>query len=266
MLRIRNLSKSFGAHSILRDLSLDLEPGRVTALLARNGAGKSTLVSLIAGRLQADSGSILFEGTSLASKAQKKAAPGVPDRYHAPGMAVVAREIARRIGVAPQDTGIYPDLRISENVRFAGGCYGLRGRQLARAADQALAMLGLMDIATSRARTLSGGQKRRLHTAMAIVHKPALLLLDEPTVGSDPEARQFILSAVRTLAAQGATVLYTSHYFPEIEALGADVAVLDEGRIVEHASLPALRQKFERRAAVDLESIFLSLVGGRAAS
>ncbi|MCR9141600.1 MAG: ABC transporter ATP-binding protein [bacterium] len=219
-LAIKGVEKSFGDRRVLRGLDLSIPAGKITALLARNGAGKSTLVSVIAGRLRPDAGEVLFQGQPIATA----------------GSIRRDRELIGRIGVAPQETGVYPDASAIENLTFAGGCYGLRGRVLGAAATRTLALLGLTSLADTKARLLSGGQKRRLHTAMALVHEPDLILLDEATVGSDPEARRYILDAVRGLAAKGATVLYTSHYFPEIEALQADIAILRDGRIIRHGS------------------------------
>lgn len=223
---IREVCKSFGKKRVLQGVSLDLAPGRVTALLARNGAGKTTLISIIAGRLRACSGEVAVCGRAV----------------HGRDAAV-----CRNLGVAPQDIGFYPDLSVGDNVRFAARCYRMKGKALRLATEESLELLGLSDLLQAPARTLSGGQKRRLHTAMAIVHRPPLLLLDEPTVGSDPQARNYIVAAVRQLAAEGAAVLYTSHYFPEIEALHADVAVLHEGRICEHASVNQLLLRHGRR-------------------
>lgn len=243
MLEVTGLCKSFADNRVLEKIDLILPAGRITALLARNGAGKSTLVSLIAGRLRADAGEIRFRGESLTSA----------------GTGESHRSIVRRIGVAPQDTGVYPDLTAIENLEFAGGCYGLRGRKLREAAGQALERLGLNATATKKARTLSGGQKRRLHTAMALVHEPELVLLDEPTVGSDPEARRYILDAVRGLANQGATVLYTSHYFPEIESLRADIAILNAGRILTHGPFDQITGG-ATNGKKNLEDIFFSVL------
>ncbi|MEQ9365345.1 MAG: ABC transporter ATP-binding protein, partial [Leptospirales bacterium] len=220
MLDIQGVSKYFGTQRVLENLNLKLTAGRITALLARNGAGKSTLVSLIAGRLRPDAGTIYLNGR----------------RLNHGGSRSRDRDLIRHIGVAPQDTGVYPDLSALENLVFAGGCYGLRGSRLKAAAHASLERLGLAAIAEKKARELSGGQKRRLHTGMALVHEPSLVLLDEPTVGSDPEARRYILDLVRALAAGGAAVLYTSHYFPEIETLRADLAFLNAGRITTQGS------------------------------
>ncbi len=240
LVRIRNLRKSYEVgRPVLRDVSLDLTAGRITALLARNGAGKSTAIALLAGKLKPDGGSIAWGGASAIPPAD--------------------------VGVAPQDTGVYPDLTTEENVRFMGRCYGLGGRDLAGRVAETVELFGLERLARQRARTLSGGQKRRLHTAMAVVHRPRLILLDEPTVGSDPGARNYILNAVKELARRGSAILYTSHYFPEIEALNADVAILHQGIIKTCAPLQELIARYGVgvrrvvRPEADLESVFLRM-------
>lgn len=239
-LEINGVEKSFGAKQVLRGVKLRLSAGRITALLAKNGAGKSTLVSLIAGRLLPDGGEIRFMHQTLTTPASNRR----------------QRALIGRIGVAPQDTGVYPDSTAMDNLIFAGGCYGLRGKRLRESAAKALERLGLEKVAKTRARHLSGGQKRRLHTAMALVHEPDLILLDEPTVGSDPEARRYILDAVRDLASEGATLLYTSHYFPEIEALRADIAIMNGGRISVHGTYDEIAAG--ARNGEDLEEIFFA--------
>lgn len=239
ILSIQHLRKAYEpAVPVLRDVSLDLLPGRVTALLARNGAGKSTAIALIAGRLRPDAGELRFHGTPS-------------------------------IGIAAQETGIYPDLSLAENLRFAGRCQRMSGRQLRKRLPEVLRLFGLEGEAGQMARRLSGGQKRRLHTAMAVIHDPGLILLDEPTVGSDPQGRNFILAAVNELAQRGAAILYTSHYFPEIEALNADIAVLHDGRILARGSLAELIAEYGGPPRVqellpDLESVFLKLTGDQA--
>ncbi len=221
MFEISGVRKAFGDHQVLKGVDFTMRPGQVTALMARNGAGKSTLISILVGRLRANAGTVRWNGETVLEE-------GRP----------ASRERALRLlrGLAAQDTGVYPELSVHENLSFAGGWYGLRGRTLRAGVDAVIARLGLDECASKKSRTLSGGQKRRLHMGMALVHRPGLVLLDEPTVGSDPEARRYILNAVRELTAEGATVLYTSHYFPEIEELEADIAFLVDGRIEQQGS------------------------------
>lgn len=213
-LEVREIRKSYGAHKILRGVDLRVEPGQILGLLGRNGAGKSTLITILCGLRRADSGSISICG-------------------HRPASA----DAARLIGYAPQELGIYPDLSVAQNLAAFGELNGLGRRESASRAGEVMDLLGLSEKRGQRASHLSGGQQRRLHAGMAIMHRPRLVFMDEPTVGADVEARSQILRAVRRLADEGAAVVYTSHYLAEFEELGSDIAVLNEGRIVASGTL-----------------------------
>lgn len=210
----RGIRKSYAAHKVLRGVDLRVEPGQILGLLGRNGAGKSTLITILCGLRRADSGSISICG-------------------HRPSSA----EAAQSIGYAPQDLGIYPDLSVAQNLAAFGELHGLGRREAASRAGEVMDLLGLSEKSGQRASHLSGGQQRRLHAGMAIMHRPRLVFMDEPTVGADVEARSQILRAVRRLADEGAAVVYTSHYLAEFEELGSDIAILNEGRIVASGTL-----------------------------
>ena len=213
-LEAREVRKSYGTHEVLRGVDLRVEPGQILGLLGRNGAGKSTLITILCGLRRADSGSISICG-------------------HRPSSA----EAAQSIGYAPQDLGIYPDLSVAQNLAAFGELHGLGRREAASRAGEVMELLGLSEKSGQRASHLSGGQQRRLHAGMAIMHRPRLVFMDEPTVGADVEARSQILRAVRRLADEGAAVVYTSHYLAEFEELGSDIAILNEGRIVASGTL-----------------------------
>lgn len=213
-LEVREVRKSYGTHEVLRGVDLRVEPGQILGLLGRNGAGKSTLITILCGLRRADSGSISVCG-------------------HRPSSA----EAAQSIGYAPQDLGIYPDLSVAQNLAAFGELHGLGRREAASRAGEVMDLLGLSEKSGQRASHLSGGQQRRLHAGMAIMHRPRLVFMDEPTVGADVEARSQILRAVRQLADEGAAVVYTSHYLAEFEELGSDIAILNEGRIVASGTL-----------------------------
>ena len=213
-LEARGIRKSYDAHEVLRGVDLRVEPGQILGLLGRNGAGKSTLITILCGLRRADSGSISICG-------------------HRPSSA----EAAKSIGYAPQDLGIYPDLSVAQNLAAFGELHGLGRREAASRAGEVMDLLGLSEKSGQRASHLSGGQQRRLHAGMAIMHRPRLVFMDEPTVGADVEARSQILRAVRRLADEGAAVVYTSHYLAEFEELGSDIAILNEGRIVASGTL-----------------------------
>ena len=213
-LEVREVRKSYGTHEVLRGVDLRVEPAQILGLLGRNGAGKSTLITILCDLRRADSGSISVCG-------------------HRPSSA----EAARLIGYAPQDLGIYPDLSVAQNLAAFGELNGLGRRESASRAGEVMDLLGLAEKRGQRASHLSGGQQRRLHAGMAIMHRPRLVFMDEPTVGADVEARSQILRAVHQLADEGAAVVYTSHYLAEFEELGSDIAILNEGRIVASGTL-----------------------------
>jgi ABC-2 type transport system ATP-binding protein len=214
-------------------VDLAARSGEIVGLLGPNGAGKTTLVSIVAGLRRADGGRASVDGID----------------------ALADPEAARRaLGLAPQELGIYPVLSVERNLAFFAELSGIGGRELRDRVVDVADALDLTKLLGRKASTLSGGQKRRLHTAMALVHEPKVLFLDEPTVGADVRTRNQILQVVRQRAEAGCAVVYTSHYLTEIEDLGATVAILEAGRIVargplaaliaEHGS-PALRLTFE---------------------
>src|SRR5262245_41307283 len=216
MLEARGVSKSYGDRRALDDVDLGVEAGEIVALLGRNGAGKTTLVSIVAGLRRADAGSVVIGGVDAAAE---------PRRARA------------RVGLAPQETGVYPTLSCRDNLRLFTGLAG-RGRKQSRVViDELGEALGLTEILDRPAKELSGGEKRRLHTAIALVGRPALVLLDEPTVGADVQTRSQLLGVVRALACDGAAVVYSTHYFPEVAQLGASVAILDRGRVLARGSI-----------------------------
>ena len=228
-LDVREIRKSYGTHEVLRGVDLRVEPGQILGLLGRNGAGKSTLITILCGLRRADSGTASICG-------------------HRPASA----DAARLIGYAPQELGIYPDLSVAQNLAAFGELHGLSRREATSRAGEVMELLGLTEKRGQRASHLSGGQQRRLHAGMAIMHRPRLVFMDEPTVGADVEARSRILRAVRQLADDGAAVVYTSHYLAEFEELGSDIAILNEGRIVASGTLEEI-VSHHARAEVTLE-------------
>jgi ABC-2 type transport system ATP-binding protein len=220
MLEIQGLQKSYGKLKVLEGVDLHVEPGEVCGLIGPNGAGKTTLVSIVTGLRDADAGSVRVAGLDAAfhRKANRKA-------------------IRRIVGCAPQDLGLYPTISVRANMEFFGRWNGVTGRTLRARIDEVADALDLADLLDRRAGDLSGGQKRRLHTGLAMLHAPCLLFLDEPTVGADVVARMKLLAAVKKIASDGCAVVYASHYLAEIESLGASVAVLEAGRIRERGPL-----------------------------
>jgi ABC-2 type transport system ATP-binding protein len=211
VLKVRDVEKSYGDHPALSGVSLDIAAGQILALLGRNGAGKTTLVGVVAGLREPQAGSIEIGGIDA-----------IADK----------RKARTKLGIAPQETGVFPSVSVRTNLVVFGRLAGMNERDLPARVEDVATALGLAELLDRTPRTLSGGERRRLHTAIALVHHPPLLLLDEPTVGADIESRNRLLALVRQLANDGAAVLYTTHYLHEVESLAADVAIIDQGKII----------------------------------
>jgi ABC-2 type transport system ATP-binding protein len=210
IVEVHGLSKTYaGAERAAVDgVSLTIARGRIFGLLGPNGAGKTTLMSMLCGLLVPSRGEIFLDG-----------APAAPERW-------------RRIGLVPQDLAVYPNLTARENLAYFGGIQGLHGAALRRRIDTCLDTAGLGELADRRVETFSGGLKRRLNLVIALIHEPQLLILDEPTVGIDPQSRRFIHDNLRRLNTEGLSIIYTSHYMEEVERLCDELAIIDHGRIV----------------------------------
>ncbi len=224
VLELSDIRKRYGETVALDGVSLSVEAGEVFGLLGPNGAGKTTLLSIAAGLARADGGSVRLFGR-----------PFTRDD----------RDLRRFVGMGTQDLSIYPDLTARENLRFFGRLYGLGGKQLESRIEEVLAAVGLTDRAGDRAGTFSGGMKRRLNLAAAVVHGPKLLFLDEPTAGVDPQSRNHIFEQVRALNAAGMTVIYTSHYMEEVQMLCPRIAILDAGKLRACDTLPNLLARLD---------------------
>lgn len=222
VLRIVDLAKSFGSRVAVDGVSLRVEPGEVLGLLGPNGAGKSTTINMIVGLLKPDAGRVEFDLPG----------GGVGDPAH--------HAVRAHLGVAPQALALYDELTAHENLAFFGRVYGLRGAALQTRIDELLRDVGLEDRRHSRVSTFSGGMKRRLNLAVAIVHDPALVLLDEPTVGVDPQSRHAIFDLLHGLKRRGRTIVYTTHYMDEAQRLCDRVAIIDHGRILAQDRVGAL--------------------------
>jgi ABC-2 type transport system ATP-binding protein len=218
MLVIDGVSYSYrdAATPALQSVSLNIPANAVYGLLGPNGAGKTTLISLLAGLLATTQGEILFDGQPLAT---------------------VRANDPRRIALVPQDYAFYPMLTVRENLRFFAGALGLSGGKLNARIESAIAFARLEQVVAKRAEQLSGGLRRRLNLAIGLLGEPKLLLLDEPTVGVDPQSRHFLLDAIAALPASGTTVIYTSHYMEEIEAICQKIAIIDQGQVLCEGSL-----------------------------
>jgi ABC-2 type transport system ATP-binding protein len=219
MLEIRNLRKAYGATVAVDGVSFRIEKGQTLGLLGPNGAGKTTTVSVISGLISPDSGEVLIEGRALGGDTDP---------------------VKQRIGLVPQDLALYDELSAQANLEFFGALYELSGASLAKAAGAALELVGLTDKVREKVKNFSGGMKRRLNLAVALLHDPDLLLLDEPTVGVDPQSRNAIFENLETLKQRGKTLLYTTHYMEEAERLCDRLVVMDHGRVIANDTLHGL--------------------------
>jgi len=220
VIEVEGLQKKYGELLAVNDVSFTAEPGKIFGLLGPNGAGKSTTIGCISGLLEPSAGRIRVWGHDV----------------------VLERRPAREnLGVVPQELALYEDLSATENLRYWGSAYGLRGPDLKQRAQEVLIATGLLDRAKEPVKRFSGGMKRRLNLGCGIVHRPKALLLDEPTVGVDPQSRVRLLDVVRQQVAEGACVLYTTHYMEEAESLCDRIAIIDHGRIIAAGTLTELR-------------------------
>jgi len=211
LLEATHLNKAFGATRALDGFDLDVAAGEIVGLVGHNGAGKTTFARATAGLATLDGGRVRIAGEDVA--------------HH-------ARRVRPLLGLAPQELALYPTVTARENLLVFAGLYGIARRDAARRIDELAERLVLADVLDRRTRMLSGGQQRRLQAATAMIHRPRVLLLDEPTVGADPITRDALLAVVRAAADEGAAVVYTTHYLPELDTLDATLAVADHGRIV----------------------------------
>ena len=216
LLEARRLQKSYGGQPAVVDVSFSLEPGEVLGLLGPNGAGKSTTMMMLAGLLAPDEGDVILCGSCFDGR---------------------NRDQRRLLGIVPQDFAIYPDLNAVENLQFFGRLYGLHGRELKAQSDEVLERIGLVESARRAVGGYSGGMKRRLNFGVALMHRPSVLILDEPTVGVDPQSRSHLLDCVRDQARSGVGVIYASHYMEEVQSICQRVAILDHGKVLAYDTI-----------------------------
>src|SRR5262245_5770391 len=219
LLDVIDLHKHYGSQTALKGVSFTVNRGEIFGLLGPNGAGKTTLLSILSCLSEPSAGGVRLEGKHLRP---------------------TDRDLRHVIGIVPQELAVYEQLTPRENLTFFGELYGLGGRALAARADELLEAVGLDQRANHRVATFSGGMKRRLNLAIALVHGPRLLLLDEPTVGVDPQSRALIFEKVRRLNREGMTVIYTSHYMEEVEGLCSRIGIIDHGRLLACDTLAGL--------------------------
>lgn len=222
MLELIRLTKKYGGQTVVGNLSLHVQQGEIVGLLGPNGAGKSTTVSMISTVLAPSGGDILINQQSIKDHSQ---------------------EIKKIMGVVPQDIALYEPLSAKDNLEFFGCLYGLSGRPLQARVNQVLELIGLFDHRNQDVIEFSGGMKRRVNIGVALMNNPKLLILDEPTVGVDPQSRNHILETIKHLSREtGMTVIYTSHYMEEVELLCDRVAIMDQGRLITYGTKEELKQ------------------------
>ncbi|MEP7084175.1 MAG: ABC transporter ATP-binding protein [Betaproteobacteria bacterium] len=233
MLKVENLTKRYGERIAVDHVSFSVEKGQTIGLLGPNGAGKTTTLAMITGLTPPDAGTISAGGSSLASD---------PDG------------LKRKIGLVPQDLALYEETTARANLQLFGALYRMQGKPLATAIDDALHLVGLADRAGDKVASFSGGMKRRLNIAGALLHDPELILLDEPTVGVDPQSRNAIFDNLAELRRRGKTLVYTTHYMEEAERLCDRIVVIDHGKILADDTLAGLlaRAPAPNRLLVDL--------------
>ncbi|MBD2870069.1 ABC transporter ATP-binding protein [Paenibacillus arenilitoris] len=222
LITFRDVVKKYDTSLIVNYLNFKIEEGEIFGLLGPNGAGKSTTINMLSGLLELSGGDIAVDGRSIRKQ---------------------PLEVKRRIGLVPQELAIYETLTARENVTFFAKLYGLPGKLLRERVDEALRFVGLLDRAKDKPSTYSGGMKRRLNIACAIMHRPKLIIMDEPTVGIDPQSRNHILESVRELNRLGSTVIYTSHYMEEVDAICSRIGILDQGKLIAVGTKEELKRQ-----------------------
>ena len=242
--RTQNLIKTFGKIEAVQSVSFDINKGEIFGLLGPNGAGKSTIINMMCGYLKPTSGDTLIHGLSITREPMK---------------------VKRLIGVVPQEIALYKDLSSMENLYFFGEVYGLSRRERIERTSDVLHFVSLYERRKEPVKNFSGGMQRRLNMAIAMLHQPAFLLMDEPTVGVDPQSRENIFDTIEQLRDQGITILYTTHYMEEAERLCNHIAIMDEGHIIASGTLEellALRdQTREIQRPHGLQELFIQLTG-----
>ena len=230
-IEVTDLYKSFDDLQAVQDVSFQVPAGEVLGLLGPNGAGKSTIISMLSGLLNPTGGDASIMGHSVTRE---------------PAAAKAS------LGVVPQDIALYPDLSARENLVFWGKMYGLRGAALQARVDEVLKVIGLTDRQKDKVGKFSGGMKRRVNIGAALLHKPAVIIMDEPTVGIDPQSRRHILDNVKELNQQGMTVLYTTHYMEEAAELSHHIAIMDQGKLIAYGTHDELIKMVGEQTRIDI--------------
>lgn len=231
ILNVQKLRKSFGKLDAVKGVSFSVEKGESFSLLGPNGAGKSTIINMMTGLFPPTAGSILITGVDVIKN---------------------PKWAQKSIGVVPQEIALYEALSARENLKFWGRMYDLSGKALDKTVDEVLEVIGLVERAKDKINTFSGGMKRRVNIGAAILHKPEILIMDEPTVGIDPQSRNHILNTVKSLNQNGMTIIYTSHYMEEVEYLCERIGIIDHGELIACGTLRELRETIGDRSRINI--------------
>ncbi len=241
ILKLNDLTKKYGNKVVVDNVNIEIEEGEIFGLLGPNGAGKSTTMNMVCDLVKLTLGNVEFFGKDFRKN---------------------RKELVDKLGYIPQDLAIHGNLKAWENVELFTSLYGIKGAELKKRIDESLEYVGLLDRRNDYAKTFSGGMKRRLNIACAIGHHPKLLIFDEPTVGIDPQSRNFILDKIKDSNKNGATVIYTSHYMEEVEAICSRIAIMDNGKVIAIGTSEELKKMVvEDTSTITLEEVFLTLTG-----
>jgi len=237
MIQVKNLSKSFNNIKVVNNLSFKISKGEIFGLLGPNGAGKSTTLNMMSTILQSDDGTIFIDGLNISTN---------PNSFK------------NIIGVVPQEIALYENLSAYDNLMFWGNIYGIPSKKLKAVIDNTLDLIGLLNRKKNLIKTYSGGMKRRINIAAALLHKPKILFMDEPTVGIDPQSRNNIFEVIETLNKQGMTIIYTTHYMEEVERLCNRIAIIDSVKIIAQGTQNELLELVDTKETIQLEFHLLS--------
>lgn len=231
ILEVNGLKKKYTTNYVVNGISFEVNKGEILGFLGPNGAGKSTTINILSTALRATEGKIKFMGRYISENKS---------------------EYKSSLGIVPQSLAIFENIPAIENVKYFASFYGIKGEELKRKSEEALDMVGLLDRAKDLPKTYSGGMKRRLNIACALAHGPKLLILDEPTVGIDPQSRNHILESIKTLRKRGATIIYTTHYMEEVEAICDRVLIMDRGLVIAEGTLKELKESMEESTVYNI--------------
>ena len=236
---VKGLEKSYKNNKVIKNISFEVLKGEILCILGPNGAGKSTTINVLTGVLGYELGELFYSGRKIKKN---------------------DKEFKGKLGVVPQDIALYEDISAEQNLRFFASLYGLKGKALDEKTKEALEFAGLSERAKDKVRTFSGGMKRRLNIACAIAHNPELLIMDEPTVGIDPQSRNHILDSVKKMRERGMTIIYTTHYMEEVEEISTRIIVMDKGEIIASGTKEKLKENVVNFKKIIIEADDISKV------